>query len=79
MDEKGMDINAGLSDEKNGSSWLKYSYDDIRYIIVPNGNACIDMIMSLHDNKFCNGSDVAIQKYVLIRKIIVLDNFIWHF
>lgn len=76
LNEEGMDINAGLSDEKYNSLWLKYSYDDIRYIIVPNGNARVDIInriMSLPDNKFSNGSDIAIQKYVLISKIIVLE------
>ena len=76
LNEEGMDINAGLSDEKYSSLWLKYSYDDIRYIIVPNGNARVDIInriMSLPDNKFSNGSDIAIQKYVLISKIIVLE------
>lgn len=76
LNEEGMDINAGLSDEKYNSLWLKYSYDDIRYIIVPNGNARVDIInriMSLPDNKFSNGSDIAMQKYVLISKIIVLE------
>lgn len=76
LNEEGMDINAGLSDEKYSSLWLKYSYDDIRYIIVPNSNARVDIInriISLPDNKFSNGSDVAIQKYVLISKIIVLE------
>ncbi len=76
MNEEGMDINTGLSDEKCSSLWLKYSYDDIRYIIVPNGNARVDIInviMSIPDDKFSNGSDIAIQKYVLISKILVLE------
>lgn len=76
MNQEGVDINAGLSDEKYSSLWLKYSYDDIRYIIVPNRNARVDIInviMSISDNKFNYGSDVAIQKYVLISKVIVLE------
>ncbi len=76
MNEEGMDINTGLSDEKCSSLWLKYSYDDIRYIIVPNGNARVDIInviMSIPDDKFSNGSDIAIQKYVLISKVLVLE------
>ncbi len=45
MNEEGMDINAGLSDEKYSSLWLKYSYDDMIYIIVPNGNVRVDIFI----------------------------------
>lgn len=37
-------ILTGLSEEKYDLLWLKYSYEDVRYIIVPDGNAHIDII-----------------------------------
>lgn len=76
MNGKGVDISAGLSEERYESLWLKYSYEDVRYIIVPDGNARIDIIntiMSISDDKFRNQSDVAIQKHILISKILVLE------
>lgn len=76
MNGKGVDISTGLSEEKYDLLWLKYSYEDVRYIIVPDGNARIDIIntiMSISDDKFSNQSDVAIQKYILISKILVLE------
>lgn len=76
INEKGVDISAGLNDEKYHSLWLKYSYEDVRYIIVPDGNARIDIIntiMSISDSQFRNQSDVAVQKHILISKILVLE------
>lgn len=76
MNGKGIDISAGLSEEKYSSLWLKYSYDDVRYIIVPNANARVDIIntiMSISDDKFSDQLNVEIQKYILISKIIVLE------
>lgn len=76
MNGKGVDISAGLSEERCNSLWLKYSYEDIRYIIVPDGNARIDIIntiMSISDDKFSNQLNLALQKYILISKILVLE------
>lgn len=76
MNEGGMDINEGLANEQYSPLWLKYSYEDIRYIIVPNANARIDIIraiLSISDDKFNDQIDVMIQKYILISKILVLE------
>lgn len=76
MHGKGIDINAGLNENKCSYLWLKYSYEDVRYIIVPNVNARVDIIntiMSIPDNQFSNQLDVEIQKYILISKILVLE------
>lgn len=75
MNEDGMDINAGLAGEAYSSLWLKYSYEDIRYIIVPDANARIDMIrtiLSVPEDKFSSQSDISMQKHILISKILVL-------
>lgn len=76
MNGNGVDISAGLSEERYHSLWLKYSYEDVRYIIVPDVNARIDIIktiMSISDDQFRNQADVAIQKHILISKILVLE------
>lgn len=55
--------------------WLRFTYDDIRYIIVPNINERIEAIRvidSLNDSLFSKG-DIELQKQVLISKILVLD------
>lgn len=70
------EMNERLVSEEYNVLWLKYSYDDIRYIIVPDANARIDFIktiLSIEDNNFSNQSDVLIQKHILISKIIVLN------
>lgn len=76
MNGKGLDISAGLSEERYDSLWLKYGYEDVRYIIVPDSNARVEIIntiMSISDDKFTNQLDVEIQKHVLISKILVLE------
>lgn len=76
MNGRGMDINSGLTEERCNSLWLKYSYEDVRYIIVPDKNARINIIntiLSIPDEKFSDKLEVAIQKYTLISKILVLE------
>lgn len=56
--------------------WLAFDYNDIRYLIVPNSQARIDLItyiLNLSDSLFNQGAEVQIQKSVLISKILVLD------
>jgi len=70
------EISKGLENERYKALWLKYSYDDIRYIIVPDIYARIDIIktiMDLPDNRFENKEDILTQKYILISKILVLE------
>ena len=76
MGENGIDISDRLINDKYNALWLKYGYDDIRYIIVPNANERIDFIqtiLSIEDDNFSNKSDILTQKHVLISKIIVLE------
>lgn len=71
-----IDINNNLATEKYRSLWLQYNYDDIRYIIVPDLHSRIDIIntiMSISDEQFDNQSQVLMQKYILISKILVLE------
>jgi hypothetical protein len=71
-----MEINDNLTIEKYRSLWLEYNYDDIRYIIVPDLHSRIDIIntiMDIPDEQFDNQSQVLMQKYILISKILVLE------
>lgn len=71
-----IDINDNLSTEKYRPLWLEYNYDDIRYIIVPDLHSRIDVIntiMTIPDEQFDNQSQVLMQKYILISKILVLE------
>lgn len=65
-------VNVSLSTERYKGLWLCYDYDDIRYILVPNLQARIDIIqtiLAIPNDQFMNPE----QRYVLISKIIVLD------
>lgn len=69
-------ISDELVNEKFRSLWLSYEYDEIRYLIVPNSRARIEMIetiMNIPDKMFQKQSDILTQKYILISKIVVLD------
>lgn len=71
-----IDINDNLATEKYRPLWLEYNYDDIRYIIVPDSHSRIDIIdtiMSIPDEQFDSQSQVLMQKYILISKILVLE------
>lgn len=70
------EISDNLNDSKYKSIWLGFSYDDIRYIIVPNSFErlnIINTIMKLPDENFISSEDVLQQKYILISKILVLE------
>ena len=70
------EINKGLENEKYKNIWLTFSYDDIRYIIVPNTSArteIIQAIQSLKEECFEHKEDIQMQKNILISKILVLD------
>lgn len=71
-----MNINERLTDEEYRPLWLEYQYDDIRYIIVPDLHARIDIIrtiMNIPDERFDIPSEALLQKYILISKILVLE------
>ena len=68
--------NEQLKDELYKNLWLTFSYDDIRYIIVPNTGARIDIIktiLELSESCFENKTDISMQKNILISKILVLE------
>jgi len=69
-------INDSLATEKYRPLWLEYNYNEIRYIIVPDLHSRIDIIntiMTIPDEQFDNQSPVLMQKYILISKILVLE------
>lgn len=69
------EISDGLENERYRELWLDFSYDDIRYIIVPNILARIDIIKTiteLPNSCFEDQNDIPMQKSVLISKILVL-------
>lgn len=67
-------INMSLKNERYEKLWLKFTYDDIRYLIVANSNDRIDLIeyiVGLPDS--CFSGNAMLQRYILISKIMVLD------
>lgn len=69
------EISKGLENECYKDLWLDFLYDDIRYIIVPDIHARIDIIktiMDLPNSCFEIQEDILMQKNVLISKILVL-------
>lgn len=69
-------ISQALEESKYEQVWLKFMYNEIRYIIVPDQHArleFIDVIMSLPEDNFDGQDNVLQQKYILISKILVLD------
>lgn len=70
------DMNKSLEAVEYEKLWLKFDFDDIRYIIVPNSQARIDIIntiMSIPSDRFQNKKQIRLKKYILISKILVLD------
>lgn len=68
------------SDEFGGEPyknlWLAFDYNDIKYLIVPTNQSrldCISFILNLPNSHFDLDPDVAVQKSVLISKILVLN------
>lgn len=69
------EISKGLEQEKYRKLWLEFSYDDIRYIIVPDTHARIELIKTisnLPNSCFENQDDIPMQKNILMSKILVL-------
>lgn len=70
------DFNKELTKPSCSKLWLKYDYEDIRYLIVPNFKArqnLINTILALPSENFPADSDISMQKYILISKILVLN------
>ena len=60
-------------DEYREDLWLNYDYQDIRYLIVPDNVARKRLIDFIIDLKI-NSNDANQEKYLLISKILVLDD-----
>lgn len=74
--ERIVEINNNLATKEYESAWLKFNYEDIRYIIVPNSQErinIIDTIMNIEDEFFNEEPEIITQKGVLLSKIIVLE------
>ena len=74
--EENIDINQKLNTLQYEKIWLHYDYKDIRYIIVPDASARIEIINTIIDiprEKFNSETDIMIQKYILISRIMVLE------
>ena len=70
------EISKQLEQEKYSELWLKFSYDDIRYIIVPDSYSRVNIIREITNltvDKFDDNNNIELQKQVLISKILVLD------
>lgn len=69
-------INQSLTSERYRKLWLEFNYDDIRYILVPDTQARIDIIetiLSIPDDQFLVPQQAQRERYILISKILVLD------
>ena len=65
-----------LQNERFKDLWLDFSYDDIRYIVVPSLHDRIEIIntiIDLDNTLFKNQENILMQKYILISKILVLS------
>ena len=71
-------ITEDFADEREAArpAWLEFSFDDIRYLIVPTIQARIELIkeiLALPSDGFSSSESENIGKSVLISKILVLD------
>ena len=69
-------INISLEDQKYNNIWLKFNYEDVKYLIVSNAWDRIDLIKhinNLPNERLSDTSSVEEQKGLLISRILVLD------
>lgn len=70
------EINERLEKEDCRQLWLDFDYDDIRYLVVPDGTSRISLINTitdLPDSQFHEDESASLQKSILISKILVLN------
>ncbi len=71
-----LEINRSIASEHYRKLWLEFCYDDVRYIIVPDIQArinIIETIMSIPDSQFHVPEQARRERHILISKILVLD------
>ena len=69
-------INCNLENPRYKNIWLKFEYEDIKYLIVPNAAERIELInhiIQLPTEKFSENSSIEMQKSILVSKILALD------
>ena len=69
-------LNERVAEEKNNCLWLRFDFDEIRYLIVPEASDRIDLIdaiLELPEEIFGSKDNINRQKQVLISKILVLS------
>lgn len=70
------ETNESIESEEWKRLWIEYTYDEIRYILVPDATArinIINFILALPEEKFNVPEQAGVEKQVLISKILVLD------
>ncbi len=70
------ETNESIESEQWKQLWIEYTYDEIRYILVPDANARINIItfiLALPEEKFNVPEQAELEKQILISKILVLD------
>lgn len=69
-------LNEKVEEDINDSLWLRFDFDDIRYLIVPDVSdriKLINTILDISEEMFSPNKNIDLQKYELISKILVLS------
>lgn len=69
-------ISNNIENEQNSTLWLRFSFNDIRYIIVPDSYARLEVIktiLEIPNEVFDISDNILQQKHILISKILVLN------
>lgn len=70
------EISNNIENEQHNALWLRFSFNDIRYIIVPDSHARLEIIktiLEIPDEVFDTSENILQQKHILISKILVLN------
>ena len=69
-------LNKRLEEDTSSDFWLRFDFDDIRYLIVPKASDRIELIytiMEIPGKMFISAENITLQKHILITKILVLS------
>ena len=69
-------LNQQLEEDTSSRLWLRFNFDDIRYLIVPEASDRIELIntiMAIPDEMFLPTENINLQKHILISKILILS------
>lgn len=71
------EINRSIEESKYETLWLKFNYNDIKYIIVPDSKSRVELIeyiSQLPEACFDEEENIVMQKSILISKLLVLED-----